>query len=143
MEEDKFNDMVVNFEKVKKGNYNFAVTKLLVYTLQENPYLTIGKFIGNLSNADLRLLQDVSSNDVNTNPEFEQILLISYMLAAAEGCTSEGIDKVTEHCNMLVQFLTLESLYRKGLIEVFHDNMSFGDDARNKIIAKPIAKPSF
>jgi hypothetical protein len=38
---------------------------------------------------------------------------------------------------MFQNFITAESLYRKGLIELYHDNLSFGEEAGDKVIARP------
>jgi len=38
----------------------------------------------------------------------------------------------------LVMFLTIESLSRKGLVKVHHNNMSFHEDCMDKIIVEKL-----
>jgi hypothetical protein len=35
-------------------------------------------------------------------------------------------------------FVAMESLYRKGMVKVYHKNMSLGEDASDKIVVEKI-----
>jgi hypothetical protein len=129
-------EMTIDYNKLKNCTEMLAVTRLLAASLQTNPYMRVGKFIKELSDSDLLILREICEEG-ESHTRFEELLLISEMLAKAEGLTTESIDVMTQRVGMLVMLLTMESLYRKGLIDVFHDNMSFGEDAGDKVIAKP------
>ena len=112
-----------------------AVTRVLAMDMMENPYITVGDFIKTLTDHDLCALSDIAENGTN-DPRFEEILLISEMLAAGEGVSERNIDTMVDRTKMFMMYLTCESLFRKGLVDIFHDKMSFGEDAANEVIVK-------
>jgi hypothetical protein len=122
----------VNLEKVSKTKGYLSTTRLLAYRMLENPYITVEDFLLDISDSDLKeLLYKVDEEDV------EEIILLSEMLATGEGLEYSKTDSVMlERTNILVGFLTIESLARKGLVKVYRENMSFGDDFASKIIVE-------
>lgn len=122
----------VNLAKVSDCTDMLAVTRILAMDMQSNPYTTVGHFIKNLTYADLMTLAEIDSS----TDDFQNIILIAEMLASAEGVMEKTLDDVTQRASMMMTFLTCETLYRKGMVDVFHDNMSFGDDSGEKIIVK-------
>jgi hypothetical protein len=128
--------MTINYDKLKNSTDMLAVTRLLAASLQANPYMRVGNFLKELSDSDLLILRDICEEG-DEHARFQELLLISEMLAKAEGLSTKSIEVMTQRVGMLVMLLTMESLYRKGLIDVFHSNMSFGEDAGDKVIAKP------
>jgi len=131
---DDLSDMTINYEKVIESDM-LAVTRLLAANVMKNPYMRVGDFIKNLADADLNALFEIVEGE-GDHPRFEELLVISEILAKAEGLGTDTIDDMTKRTNMLCSLLTLESLFRKGLIELYHENMSFGDEEGNKMIAK-------
>lgn len=132
--DDDLSSMHINYEKVVESDM-LAVTRLLAANILKNPYMRVGDFIKNLADGDLEALRDIVEGD-SDHPRFEELLVISEMLAKAEGLSTDTLDDMTKRTNMLCAMLTLESLFRKGLIELYHDNMSFGDEEGDKMIAK-------
>ena len=132
MERD-YNTYFINLEKIQEYPNILAVTKLLALKLQKNPYMKVGNFLSNLSDADLKTLVDIDDND----PHMEDILMMSFLLARAEGVENGTVELITRHTSMLRNFIAVESLYRKGLVEIYHDNLSFGEEDGDKIIAEP------
>lgn len=132
---DDFDDMTIDYRKVVDSKEMLAVTRLLAASIQVSPYMRVGTFIQELSSGDLQMLNDIVESGAE-HPRFEELLLISEMLARAEGLTTESIDDMTTRTSMLATMLTLESLFRKGLIDLYHENMSFGDDSGDKLVAK-------
>lgn len=124
----------LNYDLILKQKDLMSVTKLLVHRMMENPYIVVGEYISELSDMDLALLQDcVEAQD------FKDIILMSEMLATGEGCDqAKDFDEFNERTNSLVSFLTLESLGRKGLVKVHHENLSFHADSRNKVVVERI-----
>jgi len=132
MERD-YNTYFINLDKIQDYPNILAVTKLLALRIKNNPYMKVGNFLKNLSDADLKILVSIE----DTDPHMEDILMMSFLLARAEGVENGSVELITLHTNMLQNFIVMESLARKGLVELLHDNMSFGEEASNMIIAKP------
>lgn len=139
MEEDIFGDdgFTVNYSEVVKCKESLAVTKLLAARIMENPYMRIGEWFKDLSDADLELLVAVTDNSDSTN--FEDLILIVEMLARAEGVApAPNMDELYDRINRLMVLLVGEQLFRKGLIKMHHDNISFGEDEGDKIIMEKL-----
>jgi hypothetical protein len=131
----------VDHAKVIQSQDCLAVTKLLAVDLMARPYMQVGDFFKKLSDTDLTTLMDVvEANDGETpNDQFSDLILISEMLAGAEGLGGgESVDMVTDRANQLISFLIIVSLERKGLVKVHYENMSFGDDMGDKIVVERI-----
>ena len=129
----------VSLSTVANSSEMMAVTRLLAIDLQNNPYLSVGDFFKKISDADLQLLTDVV-DEGEENVHFSELLLLSHMLAMAEGLGPkfENIDIVTERVNAFCMFVAIESLHRKKLVKVHHENMSFGEDMKSKVVVERI-----
>ena len=133
---DMLREFVLDLEKVTKQTDMLAVTRLLASNLMKNPYMTVGDFMRELSNDDLDALLEIA-NVVETeaeSPRTAELMLIAEMLAKAEGVTTELLTHAMHHINALIVFLSIEDLARKGLVKVYHDKFSFGEDMASKII---------
>jgi hypothetical protein len=129
--------ITVNLEQVLRAKDFLSVTRLLAATLMDNPYETIGNFMSNLTNEDLKSLRNISE-DVDDD-KFGNLILISEMLANAEGAEPSHTDQdVANRVSQFVMFVTLESLARKGIVKLYRENMSFGEDAGSKILVERI-----
>ena len=139
-----FENYTINYQQIVNSREQLAVTRMLAQHLINNPYYTIGEFLKNLSDGDLQTLQDVAESAMQADEEVTDdrlgdVILISQMLAEAEGCAfGMDMDSVMVRSNQMATFITLESLYRKGLIKLHRENLSFGDDAGHKIVAERI-----
>lgn len=134
MEEDTGN-FYVNLQEVSKSNMVMSVTRMLAKDLMENPYMTVGSFLTGLSDQDLQTF--IGSED--ETKFYEDYILISEMLAAAEGCEPLGEkEDIGKRIKQLIIFLTLESLARKGMCKVYRENMSFGEDMLDVKLAERI-----
>jgi hypothetical protein len=127
----------VNFKHVANEKSLLAITRLLAMNLTKNPYMTIGDFIKNLSDGDLEEFVTII-DDGEHHTHFEDLMLISMMLSAAEGSDGKSLDTCTQNLNALTTFIICESLYRKGFVKIYHDNMSFGEDMKDKMIVEKI-----
>lgn len=127
----------VNCSEVAESKELLAVTRMLANTLMKDNYMSVGEFFKGLSDADLQtLLHGSEMTDENPNM-LDDILLLAMMLAGAEG--AKEIDDENDAMTIVAQFtsfVALESLYRKKLIKLYHENMSFGSDLGNKIVAE-------
>jgi hypothetical protein len=128
----------VNCAEVSKQNDLLAVTRMLAKDLQINTFMTVGDFMKSLSDDDLRILMEGS--DYAENGEMlDDIMLIAMMLSTAEGAKDiDTLDDVHAMVNRFIGFLVVESLGRKKLVKVLHQNMSFDEDMGDKVIVERI-----
>lgn len=137
MEEDKFNrfneEWNIEIDKIIQSRDLSSIVKQLAQELKANPYKTVGSFFDNLSNVDLDILMEKLDNE-----DFEEILLITELLARAEGAGACDMEEIARNFNVMTVMIAGEALARKGLVEAFHHNMSFGDDFKDKPIFKKI-----
>lgn len=134
--------MTIRFDKVAEDKSFLPVTRLLAIDIIKNPYLIVGDFMRELSDNDVELLLDIV--DDHQSPHYEDLILISEMLALAEGLPNEYanedelVDTSRTRVATLITYLTMESLARKNLIILHRENMSFGDDMGNKVVAEKL-----
>jgi len=126
----------VNYEKVLHEDTFLPVTRLLAADLMKSQYMSVGDFLKNLSVDTLSQLTEISENE--NDPHFEEVVLITEMLAAAEGTNIGGAPEVHQRLNLFMTWLVVESLRRKGLVKVYYENISFGEDMADKIIVEKI-----
>lgn len=136
MDDDK-ETYTLNYSKIVSEKGLLSMTRLLASDLSVNPYLTIGDFLKNLSDGDVEQLIKII-DDGEKHKNFEDLMLISGMLSAAEGQAAETIEDYQKCTNMLMTFVVCESLFRKGLIKLHRENMSFGDDMQHKLVAEKL-----
>lgn len=126
----------VNLSKVIESQKSLAVTRMLASDLMKQPYMQIGDFFKNISDSDLVTLVDAAEPN---SDNMDELLLIAMMLRTAEGLEAmENEEEGKKMLGQLVTMLVMESLYRKGLIKLYRENMSFGDDMGDKIVAEKV-----
>jgi len=147
MEEYEDNDdaFEINYDNVIECKECLNVTRLLAADLKSNPYMTVGHFLKHISDADLKILNDIveestgmDPDDEVTNPGLADVVLITEMLVRAEDLFSEDDAVLMKRVNNFMIMITCENLGRKGLVQVFHSNLSFGDDEAKRVIVKKI-----
>ena len=146
MEDFDYSRITVVLDRVIGDRSMMPATRLLAVDIKQCPYMSVGDFFKNLPDDQLRDLLDVSENE--DDPRFSELILIAEMLAQAEGVDGQEqhtdvTDLVHQRVSQLVIFITLESLYRKKLIKLRRENMSFGEDMADKPIAGRIDDGSF
>jgi hypothetical protein len=146
MEEDEeYTDFDINYDNVISCKECLSMTRILAADLKSNPYMTVGDFLMNVSKSDLAILSDIveqhmgyEEDDEVTDERMADFVLMTEMLSRAEGLISEDDDDLTRKINQFMVMVTMESLYRKGLIKLYHENMSFGKDVEHRIVAEKI-----
>lgn len=132
---DASDEMTINYAEVTKSKDLLAVTRLLAADLIARPYMSVGDYMKSISDSDLAQLIEISEDD--ENPRYEDLILISEMLAAAEGLPGTfDLEDVQKRIATLISFLVIESLARKNLVDVYRENFSFGEDMGTKIVVK-------
>lgn len=135
-EESNLSEWALQLDKIHKQKHYSAVTRLLAASLIMNPYMSVGTFFQSISDEDLQSLLEKSEDIGNVEEgevqqSTEEILLIAMMLAQAEGCPAQDLDELHDNVTILSVFIAGTSLARKGLVEAYYDNMSFGPDMRD------------
>ena len=134
----------VVLDKVVKDKGLMNVTRLLAAEMMSNPYLTVSDFFSGLNDEDIDILTEVSEND--EDERYGDLILLTEMLTTAEGISIDEddeeayVENVTHRLRAFISFLALESLERKGLVRIYRENMSFGEDYMDKRIAEAIKK---
>lgn len=134
---DSTETFVVNYEKVLTDSSLLGTTRLLAHQAVNSNYITVGNFLKDISTYDLSTLVDiVESGDSHSN--FGDLILLSEMLAAGEGLEPGTLETALSRMSMFFTLIICESLARKGLVKVYHNNMSFGEDMANAIIVEKL-----
>jgi len=135
----------INYDNVISCKDCLSVTRLLAVDLKENPYMSVGLFLKNISNSDLKILSDIVDQNFNiddddevSDPSLADVVLIAEMLSRAEGIISESDEQLMQKVNQFMMYISVESLRRKGLVRVYHENMSFGEDAEKRVVVEKI-----
>jgi hypothetical protein len=124
----------ISYEKIFKTNSVLPMARLLAAALMENPYMSIGKYMQKVRDKELALIMEISEDE--EDERMCDILLMAEMLARAEGVESPDIETVQEHLQGFISFAAITSLDRKGLVQAHYNNMSFGKEYHEHIIAE-------
>jgi hypothetical protein len=135
----------INYDNVISCKDCLSITRILAVDLKENPYMSVGLFLKNISNSDLKILSDIVDQNFNiedddevNDPSLADVVLIAEMLSRAEGIISESDEQLMQKVNQFMMYISVESLRRKGLVRVYHENMSFGEDAEKRVVVEKI-----
>lgn len=127
----------ISYDMVIKAKDFLPLTRTLALDLSEAGYIRPGDFLKALTDSDVSSLLKIVDNE--EDPRLEEILLIAEMLATGEGLEqSQDSQEITNRMNAFCGFLAIEGLSRKGLVKVYHENISFGEDFGNKIIVEKL-----
>jgi hypothetical protein len=143
---DDLEDFVINIDKVVKSKNMMPTTRMLAMRLQRNPYTTVKDFLENLSDVELQTLLEVTDDGLDDSAgsvaegkdRFSELVLMAEMLAKAEGLHTNTLEDMTSRTNTLITFIACEGLARQGLVEVWRENMSLGEDMGDKMIVRRI-----
>ena len=125
-------EYVIEYSKILNSPGDFtASTRLLAAELMQNPYKSIGDYLKALTDSDISLLIEKIDAD-----DLEEVLLISEMLARAEGVVTNTMEDVTKNVNTMSIFIVCESLFRKQMIELYHEYLSLGDEYGDKVVMR-------
>lgn len=147
MEFDDFDNntgYTTNLDKVVCDSRYLTVVRETAARLIEQPYHTLGNWLKNLSDPDLtELLEIVESQgdldeigDTGVADGYDNILLLALMMSQAEGVDVDDFDTVSEITTIMSVLLVTEGLARKGFVEITYENLSFGKEVRDAVVAK-------
>jgi hypothetical protein len=132
---DETKPFTVNYSHVANSSELLHITRRLASSFISNPYISVGTFFKNISQEDFDSIIEVIEEGPD-NPNVGDLMLISEMLAVGEGLDGGNVETIENRVNQFLVLVACESLYRKGLVKIYHDNMSFGEDAGDKIIVE-------
>lgn len=135
----------VDLDKVSNNDSYSSCTKLLASNLINNPYLTPGEFITSLSNYELEwLLESVEKlkeeNEglYDEDEDVDELILITLMLSQAEGIEVIDEDQLFNSVKMFAIMLIGTQLSREGLVKLYPEKFSFGEDMQEEVIFERI-----
>ena len=133
--EENFSKYTIEYEKVASDKSILAITRITANDIMKNPYMTLGQFFKNISDRDLAvLLAEVEHVDHCT----KDTILLTEMLCRAEGVISESAGEIASRVGYFSMMITCVSLARKGLVRVYYENMSFGDEEGDKLVVEKL-----
>jgi hypothetical protein len=110
--------------------------------MQKNPYVTLGDWFRGLADSSIYELQELAETcyeDPENADAQEQLMLLTMMLASAEGtCDMQDMEKNRTQLGMLMSLITIVSLQRKGHVRVFYENLTLGTDMRDAVIVEKL-----
>ncbi len=138
MEEYKHKGFGMNLELISQQQDLTSATRLLAITLQKQPYISVGDWFKSLS-----VFQFAELNDLVEEPSTrgdEELLLLTLMLSKAEATDVEyeASDAMARQFDALKFLITCVSLEKKGLVKVYYENLTLGDDMQDKIIVAKV-----
>ena len=132
--------LTVNYDKVVEATYLHSIIRMTALMIQKNPYMTVGNFFKNLNNDEVeQLCEMVDRGRHDDSDAMMNLVILSEMLARAEGSEPQNEDSSSANVNSLCAFITCADLARKGLVKIFYDNLSFGEEMKNAIIVERIS----
>jgi hypothetical protein len=123
------------------NNYAPAIVRLAAMEIiQTGSYMKPGDWIRNLHQCDLDhlLLLCDAAKDTDTDAATATLVALTMVLVQGEGLDVADGAELTAQMNQLVMFLTLESLGRKGLVDVKYNNISFDPEAGDAAIGETL-----
>lgn len=135
------NDFAIDMAEVAKYEDLPGVVRNLAKRLMKDGYLTIGQWLSSIAEDDLDILSEmveVDQDDETYEDASEAIVLMTLMLARSEGIYPESLGELSRYTGAFKMMVAGTTLARKGLVSAFYENMSFGDDAGNKVVFKRI-----
>ena len=120
----------VNLERVINSYGAWDLNKQLATKLSLQPNFAVGDFFKSLSDEDIDFLSAQANNSDTDEHAAAEMFLMTVLLCMAEG-VDFGDDVAEVRFNIMIYFIAAESLHRKKLAILNHENMSFGDDMQH------------
>lgn len=127
----------VNFNEILKADDVPEIVKSLARGLMVNPYTKVGDYLQSLNYEKLDELNEILDTD-DEDYRIGNLMLMTLMLAQAEGVHLANDAMITEALGIFQTYIAITGLQRKGMIRAYYENMSFGDDMKDKRIAEKI-----
>lgn len=130
------NDYTLDLNAIINSHSSWALNKQLATKLSLVPNFSVGSFFSSLDDTDIVFLsKEVSETNYEDNAAAELFLML-VLLMTAEGLDISDDEKLTEKFEILLMFISLESLHRKNLVKLNHEHMTFGDDMNHTTLVE-------
>lgn len=130
----------IQFSKVAEDKKLLNTTRLLAHDLSKTGYINIGEFFQNMNESDLQVYLNMAE-DVDSEAAAE-LLLVSEMLSIGEGLDNglnvDDMETMQNRMSQMIMYLACESLARKGMVKLYRENMTFGDDMGDKTLVEKL-----
>lgn len=133
-------DYGVNLDLILKTGDRYLIAQEMAVTIKMNGLMTVGMLMQSIETDKLQHMIDFieetyESADPSDDTCHEELMLVTLMMIYAEG-GQISMDVAIRAMSQTVMFLMMESLSRKGLVELRHENMSYDDAVSDRIVAK-------
>jgi len=136
--------MQLDIKKIIESDVSHRLVKKAGRKFLREMYFTPATFFRQLTDHDSELLSewasviaDVDLPDGEKYEEFQQMILITQILAIAEGVYLESEESTVNAIRAAAVMCVSNNLHRKGLVRCFYDNLTFGEDGLDlKIMEK-------
>ena len=113
------------------------MVRLLATDILTIGYVNVGEFIKSMTDDEVQTL--IHGIEEDNEQQYQEMILVSEMLATGEGCEpSQNDEQFESRAHQLITLLILESLHRKGLVKLYHENISFHEDMGDKLLVEKI-----
>lgn len=127
-------EYALNYKEIAAHTGLAPTIRMLAIDLQEKPYMSPGDWFKSLSNIAVQELVDLVEGE---DPDsIEQQLLLTMMLSRAEGVVLNTQEDLGKKIGMLRMLCASVGLARKGLVRVYYENMSFGDEMMDRTVVE-------
>jgi hypothetical protein len=115
------------------------ITRRLAKKIASHGYITVGEFILVMEDEELEhLIEFIPSANEEAPESYDsvssELMLLSELLALGEGLPSANVADIITRTSFFAKLLIFESLYRKGIINAFHENWTLDLDINNDSI---------
>lgn len=142
MDEENCFPFTINYELIANNDTMPPFLRLLAYDVKNNTYMRPGDFFKKARDNDIEYIMEsidaASEDDAGENEDVTNVILLALMLCAAEGVEINGEEEISNLTGQLAMMAAMTSLARKGLIRVYYENMSFGSDMGDKLVAEKL-----
>ena len=129
----------LNLNEIINCHTAWPINKQLATKLVLQGTFRLHTFFDTLNDLEMDALVHSIDRINNDDHVMSELFLMTLMLSVAEGLDIDGDNDVElqQRFNSLISLIALESLHRRGLVEVQRENMSLGQDSGDLPIAKP------
>lgn len=127
--------MMLNLSKAVNDREFPAIVRITAQQIMSAPsYFSVGSWLQQLAQDDLDMLNKAADGP-HGDPGFA-LPALAMILSQGEGGSTETDEECHTAVSHLILFITMESLYRKGLIDLDHRNLTFAPDSGAVKVAK-------
>ena len=132
----------LNLDGIIATRDNFFLAGELAFLLKKQGLMSIGECMKSFNTSQLYKFVDhiedtFGEEDPSENTCHEELFLIGLMFSVAEGESLQmSEDMYVDRMQNTMTLIMMESLHRKGLIELTHTNISFDEACKDRPVAR-------